>query len=141
MVRRFTDPFEALLGLQRALDASRTSDWFGTTTTSRGAYPPVNVFRQGDDFVVVTELPGIKKAELEIQIMQRQLRIAGKKDVTYADDVSVHRRERASGGFDRTLTFPVQLDSEGARAEYRDGILTLHVPRSPEEKPRSIAIE
>lgn len=137
---RFTDPLGALLNLQRALDSRRLSDWFGGSTASRGGFPPINVFRQGDDFVVVAELPGVDKDDLEIQIRQKNLRLAGRKTVDYTDDVSVHRRERVGGSFDRTITFPVNIDPDGAKAEYRDGVLKLFVPRSPAEKPRKIAI-
>ena len=100
----------------------------------------INVFRQGDDFMVVAELPGVKKEDLNVQIQQKQLRLAGKKSIDFAEGVSVHRRERRGGSFDRTITFPVAVDSENAKAEYRDGILKLRVPRSPSEKPRTIAI-
>ena len=57
MVIRFTDPFEALLNLQRNLERSMSSDWFGSNTSSRGSYPPINVFRRDDDYVVIAELP------------------------------------------------------------------------------------
>ena len=136
----FPDPFRALVGLQQALDATRLSDWFGGATASRGAFPLVNVFRQGDDFTVVAELPGVKKEDLTIQIRQKQLRLAGKKQVDFDKDVSIHRRERIGGSFDRTITFPVAVDADQAKAEYNDGILKLFVPRSPSEKPRTIAI-
>lgn len=137
---RFPDPFRALVGLQKALDATRRSDWFGGATASRGAFPLINVFRKDDDFVVTAELPGVKKEDLNIQIRQKQLRLAGKKSIDVADDVSIHRRERIGGNFDRTITFPVTIDAENAKAEYNDGVLKLHVPRSPAEKPRTIAI-
>ncbi len=137
---RFPDPFHALVGLQQALDAARRSDWFGGATASSGAFPLVNVFRQGDDFVVVAELPGVSKDDLDVQIQKKQLRLAGKKSIDFPEEASVHRRERRKGSFDRTITFPVAVDPDGAKAEYRDGVLKLHVPRSAEEKPRSIAI-
>ena len=137
---RFPHPFGALLNLQRALESTRRSDWFGSATASRGAFPMVNVFRQDDDFVVVAELPGVDKNDLNIQIQQKQLRLAGQKKIDFAEGVSVHRRERLGGSFDRTITFPVAVDASSAQAEYRDGILKLKIPRSPSEKPRTIAI-
>ena len=55
--------------------------------------------------------------------------------------VSVHRRERVFGEFDRTLSLPVQLDSDRIKAEYQDGILALFLPRAEQDKPRTISIK
>jgi HSP20 family protein len=68
------------------------------------------------------------------------LRISGKKIISYRDGASLHRRERLSGTFDRTLTVPMQIDANAIRAEYRDGVLALFTPRAESDKPRSIAI-
>lgn len=133
-------PFQALLNFQRALESTRRNDWFGGATASRGTFPLVNVFRQDHDFVVTAELPGVDKDDLEIQIQQKQLRLAGKKSLAAEESASVHRRERLGGSFDRTITFPVAIDAENAKAEYRDGLLKLQIPRSPQERPRTIAI-
>src|SRR5215813_14618542 len=58
----------------------------------------------------------------------------------YPVGVSVHRRERLTGTFDRTLTVPMQIDAEGIKAEYRDGVLSLFIPRAESDKPRTITI-
>jgi hypothetical protein len=52
MMSSYDDPFDALFALQRALDARLASDWMGAGTAARGSYPPVNIFQQGDDFVL-----------------------------------------------------------------------------------------
>ena len=131
---------DALLDLQRAIAASRRSGWFGASTTGYGTFPPVNVFRQGDDFVLVAEIPGVDKDELDVRIKGRQVRIKGNKKLDLADGASVHRRERRSGSFDRALVIPADLDGDRAKAEYRDGVLALHLPRSDADRPRSIQI-
>ncbi len=131
---------DALLDLQRAIAASRRSGWLGASTTGYGTFPPVNVFRQGDDFVLVAEVPGVDKDGLDIQVKGRQVRIKGTKKLDLADGASVHRRERRSGNFDRALVIPADIDGDGARAEYRDGVLALHLPRSEADRPRSIQI-
>jgi HSP20 family protein len=134
------DPFATLLAVQRAMDNAMRSDWFGTRTSGRGTFPPVNVFSEGEDFVVVAELAGVKKEDLDVQVKGDTVRIQGKKVVEIGDAASVHRRERTDGQFDRTLSFPAQLDPAKASADYRDGVLTLRLPRAESEKPRSVAI-
>ena len=140
MVLRMRDPFATLLAVQRAMDNAMQSDWFGTRTSGRGSYPPVNVFSEGDDYVIVAELPGVKKEDLDVQVKADTVRIQGKKVIEVGSDVSVHRRERSEGQFDRTLSFPAQLDAAKASADYRDGVLTVRLPRAESEKPRSVAI-
>jgi HSP20 family molecular chaperone IbpA len=66
MIATFADPFDALLSLQRALEAQLSSDWLHDTTTSRGTFPPINVFQQGEDLLAIIELPGIDKNDLLI---------------------------------------------------------------------------
>jgi HSP20 family protein len=139
MITAFADPFDALLSLQRELESRFASDWLEGTTTSRGPFPPINVFQQGDDILALMELPGIDKNEL--QTKANTIRISGKKRVDYSNDVSVHRRERVSGDFDRTLSLPIQVDPDRIRAEYCDGLLALFLPRADGDRPRSIKIK
>src|SRR4029453_365780 len=106
MITAYADPFDALLNLQRELEARMTSDWL-QDRTSRGPFPPINVFQQGDDILAIIELPGIEKNGLQIQVKDNTIRISGKKSIDYPERVSVHRRERMFGEFDRTLTLPV----------------------------------
>jgi HSP20 family protein len=140
MITRFSDPFEALLNIQHALDRSRLSDWPGHTTSSYGSYPLVNVFQQGEDLIVTAEIPGVKKDDLEISIKRNQLRISGKKQIDYGDDISIHRQERSAGTFDRTFNLPLEIESEGVKAELQDGVLSLFLPRAEKDRARSIQI-
>jgi HSP20 family protein len=141
MITTSTDPFDALLNLQRALEARLASDWLRDATTSRGPFPPINVFQQGEDILAIVELPGVEKDDLQIQAKQNTIRISGKKSINYQEGVSVHRRERVSGEFDRTLSIPVQVDPDGIKAEYRDGLLALFLPRAETDKPRTIKVK
>ena len=134
------DPFEALFNLQRALDTFQQSDWLERSTTGTGPYPPVNVFRKGDDFVILAELPGVKKSDLDIQVKDQVIRIAGTKAIEYGEKASLHRRERSTGRFNRTFTIPVRVDAERIKAECRDGVLALYLPRAEQDKPKSIQI-
>jgi HSP20 family protein len=133
-------PLDALFQLQRALESRLDSEWLRDATAGSGAFPPINVFQQGDSLVAIIELPGVNKSDLEIQAKDNTIRISGKKAVSFPDKVSLHRRERLSGSFDRTLTVPMQIDAGAIKAEYRDGVLALFVPRAESDKPRSITI-
>ena len=134
------EPLDALFTFQRALDSRLDSDWLRGATAGTGAFPPINVFQQGDNLVAILELPGVQKSDLEIQAKDNKIRISGKKQVGYAEGVSLHRRERESGVFDRTLTVPIQIDADRIKAEYRDGVLALFIPRAESDKPRTISI-
>lgn len=140
MLANFTDPFTAILALQRALEARRESDWMGGSTAGIGGYPPINIFRRGDDFVAVIELPGIDRSDLQIEAKENTIRVSGKKAVSYEANASLHRRERLSGVFDRTISLPLQIEADAIRAEYRDGVLSLFIPRAESEKPHTIKI-
>jgi len=133
-------PLDALFDLQRALDARLDSDWLRGATGGTGAYPPINVFQQGDNLVAILEVPGVSKDDLDIQAKDNAIRISGKKSFAYPEGVSLHRRERLSGTFDRTLTVPMQIHAEGIKAEYRDGVLALFIPRAEADKPRTVRI-
>jgi HSP20 family protein len=136
----FSDPFETLLNLQQMLDAFRSSNWLEQSVSGTGAYPPINVFRKGEDFVVIAELPGVDKSSLDIQVKGNTIRIAGAKPVEYGEKAGLHRRERLAGRFDRAVSIPVEIDADQVKAEYRDGMLALFLPRAERDKPRSIKL-
>jgi len=135
-----SDPFDWLSQFQQALDAFRTSPWLGSSPSGSGAYPPVNVFRRGDDLVLIAEVPGIRKSDLQIQVKGNTIRLAGRKSVEYGENAGLHRRERLAGSFDRAITVPVEIDADNVKAECRDGILALHLPRAELDKPRTISV-
>ena len=140
MLRTLTDPFDNLFRLQRELETRLASGWLEDGTAGMGAFPPINLFQQGHNFVAIVELPGVAKADLELQAKESTIRISGRKTIDYGDKVSAHRRERIAGMFDRTITLPVRIDPVRIKAEVSDGILALFIPRAESDKPRTIAI-
>ena len=90
--------------------------------------------------MLIAEVPGISKSDLDVQVKGRTIRLAGTKVVKYGENASLHRRERLAGRFDRSITLPVEVDADGVKAECRDGILALFLPRAEQDKPRSIKI-
>ena len=137
----FFDPFDTLLQFQRALDSFRTSGWLAAGPSAGGGYPPIHIFRKGDDDVVaIAEVPGISKADLEIQVLGKTVRVAGRKAVEYGDNASLHRRERLAGRFDRAFTIPFEIEADQVKAECRDGMLALYLRRAERDKPKAIAV-
>jgi len=142
---RFTpsrDPFNALMNLQRELDRvfdkPRGVD-FGLS--GRGVYPSVNVFSDQDGYVVKMEVPGMEPEKLTIDAQGRTLTISGKREGTAPQGGSFHRRERRSGEFSRSLQLPADLDFSRAEAAYKQGMVTVRIPKSEEAKPRQITIK
>ena len=136
------DPSHGLLELQRELDrAVEHSLGVGCGLSGRGVFPPVNIFSDQDGYVVRLEIPGIAPDQLTIETHGRTLTIAGKRDVSTPSDGSVHRRERGSGQFSRSLQLPEDLDTGSAEASYQFGILTVRIPKKKEAKPRQITVK
>jgi HSP20 family protein len=136
----FSDPFETLFNFQQALDQLRASSWLDAGLSGQGAFPPLNVFRKGEDIVIIAEVPGVKKDDLKIEAKGDTIRIAGSRTAGAQGSASVHRRERRSGNFDRTIALPIEINADEVKAECRDGVLAVYLPRAEHDKPRAIAI-
>jgi HSP20 family protein len=114
-------------------------DTFGDV--GAGVFPPMNITQDDDNFYLRAEVPGIKPNELSISAVRNRVSIAGKREIQREHDrVSYHRKERAEGAFNRTVTLPTEVDAERVDARYVDGILTLTLPKAEETKPRQITV-
>jgi HSP20 family protein len=136
----FPDPFDAWLRLQRTMESLRTSDWLAGGPSGSGSFPPINAFRKDDQYVVLAELPGVDRKDLDIQVKGNTIRLSGRKTPQYAEKASLHRRERLFGQFDRSLTLPIEIDTDKVEAVYNDGMLALRLPRAERDKPRRISL-
>lgn len=140
MFGRFSDAIETLLALQEAVESARTSDYFGHSTTSHGMYPSVNVFQDGDKVILKAEIPGVRKEDISIQIKDNLITLTGNRKVEYPENASIHRMERRSHQFNRSMRLPLKVDVDKSKAEYQDGILTVTLPQAESDKPRAISI-
>ena len=106
-----------------------------------GVYPHLNVYDDGESFVVRAELPGIDPADLELSATADALTIKGeRKPQTPDQDVSFHRQERSFGVFSRTLNLGQPVNPDKILASYKLGLLEVVLPKSEETKPRKIGI-
>jgi HSP20 family protein len=114
----------------------------GTTLASRaGVFPPVNVYDDGEKFLVRAELPGVDKDSLEITAQGDQLTLRGERKIEAAEKkASYHRREREGGQFRRVVSLPQAVDADHITATYKNGVLEIELPWAPELKPRRISI-
>jgi HSP20 family protein len=128
--RRLFDELSRAMGPGYVAGATRT-----------GVFPQVNIYDDGESFLVRAEVAGIDKESLELTTRRDQLTIRGSRTVKAAEEgASYHRRERDSGQFRRTLTLPQPVDGEKVSATYRDGVVEVVLPRAPEAKQRKIPI-
>lgn len=89
----------------------------------------------------MAEVPGLDRDSLTVEVQDNRLRLAGERTADTGEGVSVHRRERATGEFDRTVTLPVEIDRDSAEATYEHGILRVELSPRPESQPRKLEIE
>jgi len=104
--------------------------------------PAVNVWEKGDGFVLEAELPGFTMNDLDVTVEGAEVVLRGeRKPAAPSAESTLHRRERWYGKFERRLEFPVDLDAERAEATFKDGVLTLALPKSPAAAARKINIK
>jgi HSP20 family protein len=104
-------------------------------------YPPVNVWVGADGAIVTAEIPGVAPDQIDITVHQDTVTLRGKREPAVPEkDATVHREERVTGTFARTLVLPFRVDSEMAAARFERGILILELPRPQADKPRQIKI-
>ena len=103
--------------------------------------PAFDVYEEKDNFVVKAELPGMKKEDINVSLHDGDLIISGeRKPEPKSEGTEVYRSERYFGKFQRLVTLPATVAANSVKAEYKDGILTVTLPKSEEAKPRQIEV-
>ncbi len=114
----------------------------GHSWTSVGAFPPVNVWEEGDKVFVEAELPGLDLKDLEIFVTGgRQLTVKGERKPVTPEKGVWHRQERSYGSFIRSLTLPVAVDPDKVEARFENGVLKVTLAKHESAKPRKIAVK
>ena len=109
---------------------------------SLSVVPAVNLEETEDSFKLSAELPGIAKEDISISLENNVLCIKGeKKSETEEDNESFHRTERSYGKFQRAFELPGIVDRNKIEANYKDGVLSVSVPKAEEAKPKQIEIK
>ena len=132
----YLDPFARLqTELERMVDTAFRQ-------SGSRLFPPVNVFDAGDAYVVKAELPGVSPEKIDIEVEDDALTLRGERSFSEPNpEAAFHRRERGTGQFRRVVRIPGRLASDEVKAEFKDGVLTVRLPKAKETRPRRVQIE
>jgi len=102
--------------------------------------PALDVCQNNDNVVAMIELAGMKKEDIEISLHDGMLTISGERKSETAQEDKAERSERFIGKFRRSITLPTRIDANKVSANYKDGILTVTLPKAEEAKPKQIQV-
>ncbi|RJP77741.1 MAG: Hsp20/alpha crystallin family protein [Candidatus Zixiibacteriota bacterium] len=139
---RTMSSWEGFETLRRRLD--RLFDDFTREGETAGPrwMPTIDVSEDKDKFIIHGEFPGMDKKDIHITLQENVLTISGeKKSQREEKDRSYHLSERAHGHFSRVFSLPSQVDPNNVKAEYKNGVLQVEIPKSPESKAKEIEIQ
>lgn len=144
------DPWQEMEALRREIDRAfesaglrfpsllRTGLWPGRG--ERG-YPPVNVYEDKDAFYVEVLLPGVDPPSVNLTVLRNSLTVSGERTRPVSGkSETVHREERTYGKFSRRVELPVEVDEAKAKAEYKNGVLLVTLPKAEQAKPKEITV-
>ena len=142
------EPFRDLIGLQERMNRLFDESYRGARGDNADEWalggswaPAVDIYEQDGNIVMKAELPGVDPKAVDIRLENNTLTLRGERklDKEVKQD-NYHRVERSYGVFSRSFTLPTVVDQGNIKAEYRDGVLQLTLPKREEAKPRQIQI-
>jgi HSP20 family protein len=143
--RNFTTPFWELERMRKYMENAYSALATGVNQFRRnytGVFPLVNLAEDDEKVYLTAELPGIDPQSLDLSIKSDTLTIKGSKKTDISGtEVNYHRRERDSGSFSRSLTLPVKIQADSIEAVFKNGILTVTMPKAAEAKAHQINIQ
>ncbi len=133
----FLAPFDKMFDNMFETNFPEVAQTVGVNPFSSTAYPKVNVYEYEDKVGVVAEIPGIDKKNLDVEVEEGVMTIKGSKHgFDEAADATVLRRELKHSAFERKFTLGESLDGDNINASFKDGILSIEIPKIEPEKPK-----
>jgi HSP20 family protein len=141
------EPFRDLLSLQERMNRMFNEQYRGAGAAEDewalgGSWAPaVDIYEQGSDIVLKAELPGVDPKDVDIRLENNVLSLRGQRK--FENEVkkeNYHRVERSYGTFSRSFTLPSVVDQNAIKAEFKDGILKVVLPKREEAKPKQISV-
>jgi HSP20 family protein len=139
------EPFRDLFTTQDRFNrilSQAFSNPFGDEDSKLGSWAPaVDIFETDENLVVKAELPGVNPKDVEVRVEDSTLYLKGQRRFeNEVKEENYHRVERSYGSFTRTFALPSSINADKVTAEYKDGLLTLTMPKREEAKPKTIKI-
>ena len=136
-------PFQEMNALQR--DMNRLFDSLAPMsqeTMMKSAFaPPAEMEETKDAFQIKLELPGMDPNDLDVQVTREAIAISGeRKSESKSEENGITRSEFRYGRFSRTIPLPTRIDNTNVQSDYKDGILTLSLPKAEEEKNKVVKV-
>jgi HSP20 family protein len=104
--------------------------------------PAFEVKETKEAFVFTADMPGVKESDLEVRLTQNRLSISGKRESEKSDkSETYYAYERSFGSFTRTFTLPEGVNTEAIKATMKDGVLTVELPKLPEQQPKKVEVK
>ncbi|SPE26194.1 Heat shock protein Hsp20 [Acidobacteriia bacterium SbA2] len=140
------EPFRDLVTAQRDFDrlfrGAFSSQPGETELSTRSWAPPVDIYETEDAIVLKAELPGVDPKDVEVRVEDNTLYLKGeRKFEKEVKEQNYHRVERSYGSFARSFSLPNSISTDQVKAEFKDGLLTLTMPKREEAKPKTIKID
>jgi HSP20 family protein len=140
------EPFRDLVTPQRDFDRlfrdAFSSQHGETELSTRSWAPPVDIYETEEAIVLKAELPGVDPKDVEVRVEDNTLYLKGeRKFEKEVKEQNYHRVERSYGSFARSFSLPNSISTDQVRAEFKDGLLTLTMPKREEAKPKTIKID
>ena len=103
--------------------------------------PAVDIYENDNNIVIKAELPGIDKKDLVLDVKDQRLSLKGERTAeNEVKEDSYYRRERAYGRFERSFALPAEVDADQIKADYKDGVLKVEIPKPAKQKPKQITV-
>ena len=120
---------------------SPLTEWARASNLLSGWTPALDIYEDKDNLFVKVELPGMKREDIDVSLHEGSLSVSGeRKSEQKHEDADTYRAERFFGRFQRTVTLPTPVAADKVKAEYKDGILTVTLPKTEEAKPKQINV-
>ena len=138
----FLTPFDKMFDSMVESQFPEVVKSVGVKPYQGSAYPKVNVYEYDDKVGIVAEIPGLDKKQLNVDVEDGVLTISGDKHSTFEDDgAKVLRRELKQSSFKRSFELGEQLDGDNINASFKDGVLSVSIPKIEPEKPKKTFVK